>query len=190
MLRGSSNPAVSEIIVALDGALRSVDETVEVMPRAQRIGNKWAAAKIGESGGSTGAGTTTATDAARHGWDAPGVADHPARPDPASIRLTDERRTHILDGEEAGGGHRHGTGKPGKTEFPAAWSDDQIAVDVVDIARSPDEPPVHQNWNDRWRVRGSREGVEIVAIVESDGGIWTAWPLEGGPGVVKNSEED
>jgi hypothetical protein len=32
--------------------------------------------------------------------------------------------------------------------------------------------------------------VEIVAIVTSDGLVWTAWPREGSPGVVKNKAED
>ncbi len=50
--------------------------------------------------------------------------------------------------------------------------------------------PVRQNWNDRWRVQGSRNGVDIVAIVASDGLVWTAWPREGCPGVVKNKPED
>lgn len=49
---------------------------------------------------------------------------------------------------------------------------------------------MHQNWNYWWRVEGEREGVGIVAIVTSDGLVWTAWPREGSPGVVKNKPED
>jgi hypothetical protein len=30
--------------------------------------------------------------------------------------------------------------------------------------------------------------VEIVAIVETDGHVWTAWPREGSPGVVRNDD--
>jgi hypothetical protein len=61
---------------------------------------------------------------------------------------------------------------------------------VLSVARAPDQRPVHQNWNDRWRVQGKREGVDIVVIVASDGQVWTAWPREGSPGVVKNKPED
>jgi hypothetical protein len=61
---------------------------------------------------------------------------------------------------------------------------------VLSVARAPDERPVRQNWNGRWRVQGQCEGVGIVAIVTSDGLVWTAWPREGSPGVVKNKPED
>jgi hypothetical protein len=106
---------------------------------------------------------------------------------PAEIRLTDEqRRVHILDGDQTGGGHRHGTGRPAKTEFPAEWGDDRIVDAILAIARHPDQAPKHQNWNDRWRVSGEHDGVRIFAIVESDGGVWTAWPDERSPGVTKN----
>lgn len=108
----------------------------------------------------------------------------------ADIRPTADRRTHILDGDERGGGHRHGTGVPDKTEFPADWEDDQIIDAILAVARKPDREPEHQNWNDRWKVSGQYKGVEIVAIVESDGAIWTAWPREGSAGVVKNPVED
>jgi len=53
----------------------------------------------------------------RSGWDS---VDAPDRPPAEDIRVSDERATHILDGDEdGGGGHRRGTGIPGKTEFPA-----------------------------------------------------------------------
>lgn len=81
-------------------------------------------------------------------------------------------------------------GSPGKTEFPADWDDGRVTENVLSIAREPDQPPVRQNWNDRWRVQGEREGVDIVAIVTSGGLVWTAWPREGSPGVVKNEPED
>jgi hypothetical protein len=108
----------------------------------------------------------------------------------ADIRLTADRRAHTLDGDQTGGGHRHGSGVPDKTEFPADWDDDQIIDAILAVARKPDQAPERQNWNDRWKVSGQYKGVEIVAIVESDGAIWTAWPREGSPGVVKNPVED
>jgi hypothetical protein len=82
------------------------------------------------------------------------------RPDIDALRVTPERATHILDGDATGGGHRHGTGKP----------------------------PGRQEWNDRWVARGTRDDVGIVAVIQRDGRIWSAWPLPGGAGVVKNPE--
>jgi hypothetical protein len=61
---------------------------------------------------------------------------------------------------------------------------------VLSVARAPDEQPARQNWNDRWRVQGKRDGVDIVAIVSPDGLVWTAWPREGSPAVVKNKPAD
>ena len=123
----------------------------------------------------------------RHQRDSPGEArpdaDYPAADD---IQLTADRRVHILAGDETGGGHRHGTGRPGKTEFPAGWGDDRIIGAVLAIARNPDHAPTHQNWNDRWRFSGKDNGVHIVAVAESDGRVWTAWPEQGSPGVSKN----
>jgi hypothetical protein len=100
------------------------------------------------------------------GWQAFEIRDHPHRPNPDDIRLTAERGRHILDGDgpgTPGGGHRHGTGRPGKTEFPAAWSDRRVIAAVEDIARDPEE--AHwQNFNGRWRVTGEREHVRVTAV--------------------------
>jgi hypothetical protein len=122
-------------------------------------------------------------------WEAPGLVDHPGRPRAESLHLPPDRATHILDGDDTGGGHRSGTGRTGKTEFPASWSDHKIADSVTDVARNPDRTPLHQEWNDRWLTQGNRDGVDIVVIARPDGTIWTAWPLEGGTGVVRNPKE-
>jgi EndoU nuclease-like protein len=125
--------------------------------------------------------------AERSGWDSVYAEDRPKAED---IHVTPERTTHILDGEPGGGGgHRHGTGIPGKTEFPASWDDKKIIDTVVDVARRPDLPPKHQESNDRWVVRGTRDDVEVVVVVARDGQIWTSWPTPDSPGVVKNPKE-
>lgn len=132
-------------------------------------------------------GDNGATDSDRSGWDSVDAADRPKAED---IHLDTERTTHILDGDADGsGGHRHGTGIPGKTEFPANWDDEKIIDTVVDIARRPDLPPKHQEWNDRWVARGTRDDVEVVVVVARDGRIWTSWPTPDSPGVVKNPKE-
>ena len=124
----------------------------------------------------------------RSGWDSVDAADRPAIED---IRVSDERVTHILDGEpgRSGGGHRHGVGKPGKTEFPASWDDERIIANVRDVARRPDKPPTHQDWNNTWLCTGTRDAVDVWAVVELSGDILTGWPGEGGPGVVRNPKK-
>ena len=122
----------------------------------------------------------------RSGWDAVDAGNRPALD---ALRMTPERRTHILDGDAYGGGHRHGTGRPGKTEFPASWDDEKIVDALLDVARRPDRVPRRQERNGNWVTRGTREDVEVVAIVAGDGRVWSGWPLPGGPGVVKNPKE-
>jgi hypothetical protein len=119
----------------------------------------------------------------RSGWDA---VDSEKRPPLDAIRITPERMVHILDGDSTGGGHRHGTGKPGKTEFPAGWNDEKIIDNALDVARKPDSPPVRQDRNDTWLCSGTRANVEVSVVVERSGEIVTGWPEEGGPGVVRN----
>ena len=119
----------------------------------------------------------------RSGWSRVEAED---RPPPDAIRASPERASHILDGDEYGGGHRHGTGKPGKTEFPASWDDKKVVAAALDIARKPDQPPVHQDRNNRWLCSGTCDGVEVSVIVLPGGEVWTAWPQEGSPGVIRN----
>jgi hypothetical protein len=156
-----------------------------------------AAAQQDEPGGATGpaevrtraeyyAACTEGGRPERSGWDAVDAGNRPALD---ALRMTPERRTHILDGDAYGGGHRHGTGRPGKTEFPADWDDEKIVGNILDAAQRPDAPPVYQHWNDRWLGAGTRDGVEVSVIVLPSGEVWTAWPEEGGPGVVRNPKK-
>jgi Bacterial EndoU nuclease len=119
----------------------------------------------------------------RSGWDA---IDSGQRPPLDAIRITPERIVHVLEGDKTGGGHRHGTGKPGKTEFPAGWNDEKIIDSALDVARKPDKPPVRQDRNDTWLCSGTRANVEVSVVVARSGEIVSGWPEEGGPGVVRN----
>ena len=124
----------------------------------------------------------------RSGWDSVDTRD---RPSLDAFRVSPERRAHILDGEPGGGGgHRHGIGKPGKTEFPESWDDKKIMDNVLDVARRPDSTPVHQHWNDRWVCSGIRDNVEVSVIVLRSGEVWTAWPEEGRAGIKRNPRKE
>jgi len=121
-------------------------------------------------------------------WEYSGVRGRLDRPAESDIHVTADRARHILDGEPGsdGGGHRHGTGRPGKTEFPQAWPDDVIISVVRDVGRKPDQ--VEWQPNGRWRVTGDHEGVRVNGVVLADGRMWTAWPEPGGKGVMQNPE--
>jgi hypothetical protein len=119
----------------------------------------------------------------------PGHRDHPDRPVATEIHLPQDRVRHILDGDgpgKPGGGHRHGTGRPGKTEFPQHWSDEAILSAVEQVARQPDR--ANRQSNGRWWATGECDNVRVTAVVLADGRIWTAWPEPGGPGVRQNPE--
>jgi hypothetical protein len=85
-----------------------------------------------------------------------------------------------------GGGHAPGTGRRATSEFPAGWTDEQIIAVIKDVANDPGEPRRRQ-YNGRWRAAGDRYGVKIVVLVEENGQVHTAYPLEG-PGVVRNPD--
>jgi RHS repeat-associated protein len=95
------------------------------------------------------------------------------------VDLTDSRgRTHILDGDATGGGHRPGTGISGKSEFPAGWSDDEIIHHISDVATDPASTAT-PGRNGRTVVNGTRKGVDIRVILESarrGGRIVTGFP--------------
>ncbi|MGP4019788.1 WXG100 family type VII secretion target [Saccharopolyspora sp. 5N708] len=117
-----------------------------------------------------------------------GVAEpHPA---PASVHITADRATHMLDGDpppKTAGGHLAGTGKPGKTEFPPGWSRTDILNRVQDVAKDPDSPPVLQP-NGRWKAVGVRDGVFIEVVLDGNGSVVTGYP-KSGPGVHENPRE-
>ena len=127
---------------------------------------------------SAGASAETVT---RSAWD---NADALARPPLDALRIPPERAIHILDGDATGGGHRYGTGSPGKTEFPASWDEDKITDSILSVARSPDSAILQRNG--RWKAEGVRDEVMLTVIITADGRIWSAYPLPGSPGVRQN----
>lgn len=92
--------------------------------------------------------------------------------------VTAARRQHILDGDpDGGGGHRFGTGRPRKTEFPATWDGDKIIAEIVSVANDATSQ-THVQSDGRKRVTGHRDGSDIVVIVERDDvEIVTGFPI-------------
>lgn len=127
------------------------------------------------------AGSASADTPPRSSWD---NANPLTRPPLDALRVPPERAIHILDGDMTGGGHRHGAGRPGKTEFPSDWDDDKITDSILSVARSPDSASLQRNG--RWKVEGVRDQVMLAVIITADGRIWTAYPQPGSPGVRQN----
>lgn len=113
------------------------------------------------------------------------------RPTPDSVHLAGDRRSHILDGDpppKKGGGHRYGTGRPDKSEFPGSplWSDEHIIESILSVARDPDVRLEHKfQGNGNWRAQGVRDGVLIDVVIDPSGYVVTGYPVSG-PGVHRN----
>ncbi|MBA3676737.1 MAG: EndoU domain-containing protein [Sphingosinicella sp.] len=81
--------------------------------------------------------------------------------------LTDDKgKDHILNGDETGGGHRAGTGRPGKSEFPSTWSDQDILEAISDVATDPTADRKVEGG--RNISEDTRNGVDIRTV--DDGG--------------------
>ena len=91
--------------------------------------------------------------------------------------MSDDRRKHILDGDDqGGGGHGAGRDRPNKTEFPSDWSDDQAINAIKDVANDPGSLREIEA-DGRIKVIGTRNGVDIRVIIEPDRKtVVTAYP--------------
>ena len=78
--------------------------------------------------------------------------DGPQETDGPEAKVSPDRRNHILEGDETGGGHRAGA-KRGKSEFPSDWSDDKIIDELESVANDPGSSRSLQP-NGRTRVVG------------------------------------
>jgi hypothetical protein len=90
------------------------------------------------------------------------------------VNLADQTATtHILEGDATGGGHAPGLGIPGKSEFPAGWSNDRIMHEISDVATDPASRVTTQGRTTI--IQGTRDGVNIKVVMR-DGRIVTGYP--------------
>jgi hypothetical protein len=97
----------------------------------------------------------------------------------SNLSLLDSKaETHILDGDgPTSGGHRYGTGKPGKSEFPQGWDDQKIKNVTSEIATDPS-----LNWSKpdpRGYIEATKivDGIEVKVVVDTKKGrVVTAYP--------------
>lgn len=95
---------------------------------------------------------------------------------------------HICDGhptKKESGGHLHGTGRPGKTEFPDGWGRLEISEALTAVANLAENP--RHRKNGEWYAQGTFQNVTVNAVVQPDGSITAGWPVRG-PGVICNPE--
>jgi hypothetical protein len=99
-----------------------------------------------------------------------------------NLTVSSARKTHILVGDATGGGHAHRATVPGKTKFPATWTDDQIIAAIETIANTAanypnGKYPQANGPKSRYSAEATVNGVAIKVVVEPLGvGIVTAHP--------------
>ena len=109
------------------------------------------------------------------------IAKSESAPSEEKPNLLDPKgEKHVLDGDgpNAGGGHRNGTGKPRKSEFPDDWSDEKITGEISDIATDPSIEWSKPDGRGYVQGVGIRNGVEIKVVRDTKSGrIVTGYPL-------------
>ena len=107
--------------------------------------------------------------------------------------ITPERAKHILEGDRSrnSGGHRHGTGLPGKTEFPEHWTDQDIIDGIEDIYLNGEIDEDLPDLEGGSGFIGEHRGIRIEVVVDEDGQVVTGYPSPGqeDKGVVENPPE-
>lgn len=91
--------------------------------------------------------------------------------------LPPQRQNHILYGDNTGGGHLYGVGKPCKSEFPKNWSAGDIITTVQTLAAN-DNAKWSQADNGYYASEQSVDGVAIRLILNRNRDqIITAYPV-------------
>ncbi len=94
--------------------------------------------------------------------------------------ISEKARNHILYGDHSGGGHKHGTAKPCKSEFPADWNDQKI-IDTVQKIAANDNLQWKQQENGYYVTENYDDNVKIrVVIGRQKKHVITAYPLNTG----------
>jgi hypothetical protein len=87
------------------------------------------------------------------------------------------RRNHILYGDQTGGGHLHGAGKPCKSEFPAEWSAEKI-IGTVERAAANDNIPWRLQENGYYAADVMADHIRMRIVLNGDKSeVITAYPL-------------
>ncbi len=96
---------------------------------------------------------------------------------PDVVHVSDQRRTHILYGDETGGGHRHGLGKACKSEFPVDWDDARIITTVKRVAANDNLDWKKENFG-LYTAEEMVDGVKVKVVLNKEkASVITAYPV-------------
>lgn len=93
------------------------------------------------------------------------------------ITLSTQAQKHILYGDERGGGHKHGIGRPCKSEFPEDWNNAKILNTVKMMAANDNTSWKEQN-NGYYTSEQERDDVRVRVVLNRDkDAVITAYPV-------------
>lgn len=109
------------------------------------------------------------------GWKFPAISD--ALNIANGPEISKKAQTHILHGDNNGGGHLHGTGKPCKTEFPKQWDEAEIISNVRAVAAN-DNLDWKRQKNGYYVATDKVDDVKVRVVLDKErDGVVTAYPI-------------
>lgn len=105
------------------------------------------------------------------------MVKHPEGPlPPLQPVLSAQATQHLLYGDQRGGGHLHGVGKPCKSEFPQDWDKDEVITYVKKVAANDNLDWKEQN-NGYYVAEQMVENTRVrVVLNQTRTKIVTAYP--------------
>lgn len=92
------------------------------------------------------------------------------------ITMSEKRKIHILYGDETGGGHLYGVGKPCASEFPANWRKEDVVERVLTHAN--DNLDWKQQQNGKYVAETMDGSIRIRIVLDSSRNeVVTAYPV-------------
>ncbi len=103
----------------------------------------------------------------------PAPVDTPAR----VVIISPKQRTHILYGDERGGGHFHTANKPCKSEFPKDWEQKKI-IETIEMVAANDNLAWKRASNGYFTAEQTVGDLRIRVVLAADKmKVITAYPV-------------
>ncbi|SDD14292.1 EndoU domain-containing protein [Glycomyces harbinensis] len=177
-LDGASNPDALDGLASLGAAREGLAEALDALEAGNDRLGEYIASIAGSGAENTRSGTRPPEPPSF------GSSGYPVGR-PHRIGWSDLH--HVVNGDDDNpekGGHAFGTGRPGKSEFPEGWDDEDISEALAAVAERPSK--VNPDLTGRnFIAEGIHRGVTVQAVVRPDGSIEAGWPVKG-PGVKRN----
>ncbi len=95
------------------------------------------------------------------------------------VKIDSKAKKHILEGDKTGGGHRFGTRKPRKSEFPKSWSDNKILTEIENIVNDNKNSWSKSNKSNHYVTTTKKiDGVDIKVVFDKKNErIVSAYPI-------------